>query len=299
MRSFVLIVALLGGCAFDPGGTSEPTDKFSPGPEEDRDGDSVVDSKDNCVAVANPFQFDEDFDGVGNACDNCPHIANADQSDVGEESEDQIPDGVGDICDPRPTLPGDRLVVFEGFEGELSSDWLQVGGVPIDEWHGENGQLRLDRHASQSALYWNEFIDTPSFVQAQIQVTDQGAYANYGVLSSFSPTGGPGTGYYCAPVRYENGSSLLALYKFNGSGGTLPVQLVAMTEPPHPIGEGTEMRLTSRSGFGQTEECLFDIENNWAVLDEVDGDYGHGYIGLRARDAGIVVDYFVGYAMGE
>ncbi|MCH7708333.1 MAG: thrombospondin type 3 repeat-containing protein [Myxococcales bacterium] len=37
--------------------------------EADDDGDGLVNSEDNCTAVANPDQFDSDADGYGNACD--------------------------------------------------------------------------------------------------------------------------------------------------------------------------------------------------------------------------------------
>jgi len=40
-----------------------------PAPVSDEDGDGVVLALDNCIAVANPDQFDGDGDGYGNACD--------------------------------------------------------------------------------------------------------------------------------------------------------------------------------------------------------------------------------------
>jgi len=70
----------------------------------DTDKDGVIDSKDNCISVANADQADlnknnqgdacedSDLDGVINATDNCPDIPNPNQQD--EDS-----DGKGDHCD--------------------------------------------------------------------------------------------------------------------------------------------------------------------------------------------------------
>ncbi|MDO4880538.1 MAG: thrombospondin type 3 repeat-containing protein [Capnocytophaga sp.] len=73
--------------------------------DEDSDGDGILDSKDNCMFVANPDQADFDNDGIGDVCDddkdgdnvrdsydNCPDIPNTDQKDTDG-------DGKGDVCD--------------------------------------------------------------------------------------------------------------------------------------------------------------------------------------------------------
>ncbi|MCK4509035.1 MAG: thrombospondin type 3 repeat-containing protein, partial [Desulfuromonadales bacterium] len=75
--------------------------------DDDRDGDTVANSSDNCPDSfgSGPDQADSDGDGVGDLCDddvdgdgiangsdNCPLNANADQAD-------NEGDGVGDVCD--------------------------------------------------------------------------------------------------------------------------------------------------------------------------------------------------------
>jgi hypothetical protein len=72
--------------------------------EPDVDSDGVIDTKDNCVQVANPDQKDEDENGRGDTCDdfdrdgvinssdNCADMPNRTQADTDK-------DGKGDVCD--------------------------------------------------------------------------------------------------------------------------------------------------------------------------------------------------------
>ena len=77
--------------------------QFQLDPNEDADGDGVLNGVDNCVDTANADQADADGNGIGDACqdtdgdgvldidDNCVNTANADQADADGN-------GVGDVC---------------------------------------------------------------------------------------------------------------------------------------------------------------------------------------------------------
>lgn len=70
-------------------------------PEQDSDGDGLVNSMDNCPFISNLDQADADSDGVGNICDNCVSVKNHDQNDTDA-------DGIGDACDPD--IDGDGVL---------------------------------------------------------------------------------------------------------------------------------------------------------------------------------------------
>ena len=81
-----------------------------------------------------PGFHDEDGDGFEDRCDMCPGVPNPDQADTLEA----IPDGVGDACDPSPSVTGDRLALFITFEEPNAfDDWSVVTG----NWAVANGSL--------------------------------------------------------------------------------------------------------------------------------------------------------------
>jgi hypothetical protein len=115
-------------------------------PHADLDRDGIKDVVDSCIAPAADGLIDSDGDGVPNGKDIC-----AFDTDVAGDSDG---DGFGDVCDPYPSLVGDRLrclmtfsdpdmdivmwkardtvampwVLYEpralqGFEGSIVADW--------------------------------------------------------------------------------------------------------------------------------------------------------------------------------
>ncbi|HET9624993.1 MAG TPA: hypothetical protein VFP84_26680 [Kofleriaceae bacterium] len=97
----------------------------------DLDGDGIPNAMDKCEHMAGGM-FDEDGDGIGDECDACP-IAKP------PKTAETDGDGVDAPCDPNPTMPGDKIVLFNGFNNNAipdgwlpsSADWTVVGGEAI------------------------------------------------------------------------------------------------------------------------------------------------------------------------
>ena len=134
--------------------------------DDDDDGDAIPDATDVCDLVVDPAQGDEDADGVGDACDNCPLDANPAQEDVGDATAADggvdpdagadagpapVGDGVGDVCDPRPTTPGDVVLLADGFAGDaLDARW--TAAEADDQWGVAGGDLVQSQQNDSAAL---------------------------------------------------------------------------------------------------------------------------------------------------
>ncbi len=142
-----MVALLLGGCGGGgSGGPCSATDLCDDGAvcdftaadgptcvdaDGDEDGDGLPNSKDFCQHQMGGA-YDEDLDGYGDDCDRCP-IAPP------PATPDTDGDEVDSPCDPDPREPGDRIVVFDGFNGgALPASWKATPG-----WIVQGGEARI------------------------------------------------------------------------------------------------------------------------------------------------------------
>lgn len=229
-----------GTCAVDDAGIAD-AEILDGNPNLDTDTDSVNDALDNCRLVSNSDQANEDMDEFGDACDPCPPRATA------AANMDSDSDGVGDGCDPFPTMGGDRIRFFEGFNGPPSGVTTMFGS---GNW-SYNGRATVVTSADVTAGLLFDLVrenGRREYVSSQIEIlsfrtTSQPRTA--GIVTGYDP--GNNRGATCAiglnnigtpsVMLVETGSADLVLASkadSSGSGGvSSPILL-----NPHPTGAG-------------------------------------------------------------
>jgi hypothetical protein len=98
----------------------------------DMDGDGIPNGKDFCQHMRGG-ENDEDGDGIGDECDPCPISTSG--------TPDSDGDAVIGICDPDGRTPGDRVLLFNGFNAAVSkasAAWkFQNGEAVVTAGSGE------------------------------------------------------------------------------------------------------------------------------------------------------------------
>lgn len=260
-------IALIAGCNFSHGKIGEQKDAptedgpvidapridapMSDGPPDtppsptDTDSDGIVDSADNCPAIANTNQRNHDGDAKGDACDGCPHLASA-------TDPDGDGDGVGDDCDPRSGTAGDARVLFEGFyDANAIAGWDEDGN---GNWSVANGVLTQSSSTTSSTTH----VIGPMITVPRAAVTAGARVIALGNSTNGFPPDTPhvsvssgyaqNQSYWCSVVDEGNQDKVYAttLWPFN-------------TNTPNKNWPGTfatnsELRLTSTL-IGSTNTC--------------------------------------------
>jgi hypothetical protein len=195
------------GSGTAPDGNSRSPDAYDP--FGDDDGDGVLNGVDNCPEVPNPGQENEDGDAWGDACDLCPPYASATQVDTDG-------DGVGDKCDPRPTTPGDKMILFEGFHHGVptGSGWTTFGTVTPD---GDSVIAADPGDGSFSALGWAYPQFTAGgreMITTQLAIISQTPSDMVPTIASVIDTGDPtpDSGIACEVGNDSSGSGFQDVY---------------------------------------------------------------------------------------
>jgi hypothetical protein len=166
----------------------------SGGGSADSDGDTIVDSADNCPTVPNTDQRDWDGDHHGDACDHCPHLASATDPDADG-------DGVGDACDPRPSTAGDAIVLWDGFYDAAGiAGWADGGTGGTGTWTVTGGVLE------ESATNPNQFASlyAPTTYQ-HVYVATSATVGSWNPMATIGVCNGwDGTHFDCCNINTVN-----------------------------------------------------------------------------------------------
>ena len=111
----------------------------------------------------------------GDACDNCPADFNPDQANVMETNAGVAADGLGDVCDPRPTQSGDSLLFFDGFSSPtLNPAWTDDRSI----FTVAGGDLVFDRPGDTTARSLQRGMGTDVLVNTSFTFTAWGIDGN-------------------------------------------------------------------------------------------------------------------------
>jgi hypothetical protein len=253
MRCRCLVVAVLAGCGFSAGNranggdggvdavvadTIPPEDPDAPlAPNQDDDGDGILNASDNCPSVANPDQRDHDGDTKGDACDHCPHLAVTDTDTDG--------DGIGDACDPRPTMGGDVRRLWEGFYDPASiTGW---GGAGV--WSVSNGKLRQTSTMANQTGWGPPITVAKAFVMTSFTVDALSGASSNPEIGVATGVAGMGQRYSCTLQKSQT-LNVHAQSTWIESGGNVQNQSSNTAWSPGTFAAGSTATVISRLNGG-------------------------------------------------
>ncbi|MCG3136191.1 MAG: hypothetical protein HJJLKODD_00016 [Phycisphaerae bacterium] len=264
-------------------------DDFDP---NDKDGDGIINSLDNCPSVPDVNQLDSDLDGLGNVCDddddndaildvadNCAMIANPSQ-------DDQDKDGTGDLCDlvVDDTVVLASPVIFQAitFDPEAEdtagahvvtyADMNDDGLLDVISASNDSQpiQLHLQERNADGDISFNTFSiagSGPYTEVSDLEVADFDEDGHLDIAVSISDTG-----FTFLDIE---------------SDGTVNGALYILFAPADPA---DNLNWTEVSVAGHFE-CTVEVENP-TELGDTDGD---GFVNYN----GTITDQLLGFNIGQ
>ncbi len=234
---------------------------------------------------------DEDGDGVVDTCDSCPGIGNPLQEDVRETEAGALPDGVGDACDPRPTVSGDHVERFLAFtEPSSISDWESFGGT----WTIDGEHLVFDEQTIDTPQYLRNLgspLVPPVTIETHLRIVAIPEERVY--IGSVANADLTGDGSSCSLFRpFETPVRKDAAKLFHPMGQT--EALLA-----RQIAPGDGYRLTFTVGLATTLRCSIrnDDGSVVAVSAPLDEPLPAGGLGFLAQRSKVEFDYVIVYGI--
>jgi hypothetical protein len=244
----------------------------------DLDGDGIPNGKDFCEHMAGGAN-DEDGDGIGDDCDACPISPPPSQ-------RDSDGDAVDSPCDPDTRTPGDKILLFNGFNVPVTgagADWKFQNGeaivTPAAAGAEEELKFPLATATNHMAIYATYRIDGIAAGATQADAAVASATAGLPMGASRVQCGGSRSG----------GSDTLLLK--TESNGTPDQNTKPVTNVFNPAGQ---YRLLERLD-GATATCALAGDsdaNSGAIQLRTDGNTPNQF-SLYARGATVRFSYIL------
>jgi hypothetical protein len=259
------------------------------GPAADADARSPPDLAPDGPPTACSVTTDEDGDGVKDACDNCPADFNPDQANVMETSAGAAADGLGDVCDPRPTQGGDSLLFFDGFASStLDPAWT----ADRSAYSVAGGDLLFDRPGDTTPRSLQRGMGTDVLVDTRFTFvawgSDSDPSVNQNLFIGVRGNAGSGDDVRCAARRSSSSGNETSVAYFEYGDSSAPSTTMAA-----PMVLGTPYRLTTAARGPRAECGVGSVRISAAGVPVVDG-----FLRIRVRNVALRVHNIVAYKLG-